>query len=479
MFSEKAYFTLKSNSFYILWGDKMEKFDVLVIGSGSGMIVASNAVANGMKTAVVDFGPMGGTCLNRGCIPSKMLIYPADVIATIEEAEKIGVKATINSIDFERIMKRMRELVTEDSQSQARGVSATPGMAWFKDVGEFVSDYTMQVGDKTINAERIFIVSGARPDLPPVKGLEDVNYLTSDTVLGIQTPPKSMIIIGGGYIAAEYSHFFASTGTKVTIIQRNPRLLPDEEPEISELLKQEMSTRMQVLTNCEAIEAAEKNGSKVVLAKNRENGQITQLSAETLLVAAGRIPNSDLLKPEKTGVKLDERGYVKVNEYLETGKKNIWAFGDAIGKQMFKHVANYEAEVAWHNAVHDHKVKMDYSAAPHAVFTHPQIASVGLKEGEARQKGHRILVGKAFYKDVAMGSAMGEPEGFVKIIVEQKTGKILGAHIIGPFASTLIQEIINAMAVEDRTFLPIIRSMHIHPAMPEVVQRAFGNLSEA
>lgn len=183
------------------------------------------------------------------------------------------------------------------------------------------------------------------------------------------------------------------------------------------------------------------------------------------------------MKPEKTGVQLDERGYVKANEYLETEKKNIWAFGDAIGKQMFKHVANYEAEIAWHNAVHDHKVKMNYSVAPHAVFTHPQIASVGLKEKEAKQQGYKILVGKAFYKDTAMGLAMGDPEEFVKIIVDQ-TGKILGAHIIGPLASILIQEIIDVMISESKNFLPIIRGMHIHPAMSEVVQRAFGNLSE-
>jgi dihydrolipoamide dehydrogenase len=168
-----------------------------------------------------------------------------------------------------------------------------------------------------------------------------------------------------------------------------------------------------------------------------------------------------------------------VNEYLETGKKNIWAFGDAIGKEMFKHVANYEAEVAWHNAVHEHKVKVDYSAAPHAVFTHPQVASVGLKEAEAKQKGFKILVGKAYYKDTALGLAMGEPEGFVKVIVERETGKLLGGHIIGPYASILIQEIIDAMVTGDKTFFPIIRGMHIHPAMPEVVQRACGSLREA
>jgi dihydrolipoamide dehydrogenase len=185
------------------------------------------------------------------------------------------------------------------------------------------------------------------------------------------------------------------------------------------------------------------------------------------------------LKPEKTGVQLDERGYVKVNEYLETSKKNIWAFGDAIGKEMFKHVANYEASVAWHNAVHDHKVKMEYSAAPHAVFTRPQVASVGLKEAEAKQQGTKILVGKAFYRDTAMGGAMGEPEGFVKVIVERETGKILGGHIIGAEASILIQEIVNAMITENKTYAPIVRAMHIHPALSEVVQQAFGNLAPA
>jgi len=457
----------------------MEKYDVLVIGSGSGMMVASNAIASGMKTAVVESGPIGGTCVNRGCIPSKMLIYPADVISIIREAEELGVKATINSIDFPKIMKRMRHFVTEHSQQQGKAVEATRNLTWFKDVGEFSSDYIMKIGKQVIRADRIFIVSGARPDIPPIKGIENVSYLTSDTVLELETVPRSMIIVGGGYVAVEYGHFFSSIGTKVSIIQRSPRLLPDEEPEISDMLKEEMERRMQIFTNHEAVEAREKNGVKTITARNRADGSFEESSAEALLIAAGRVPNSDLLKPEKTGVKLDERGFVKVNEYLETGKKNIWAFGDAIGKQMFKHVANLEAEIAWHNAIHEHKVEMDYSAAPHAVFTHPQIASVGLKEAEARQKGYKILVGKALYKDTAQGDAMGDPQGFVKVIVEHGTGKILGGHIIGPFASTLIQEIINAMAFGDKTFVPIIRGMHIHPAMSEVVQNAFGNLREA
>jgi mycothione reductase len=457
----------------------MEEFDVLVIGSGSGMIVAAQAVASGMKTAIVESGPLGGTCLNRGCVPSKMLIYPADIVETIREAERLGINAAVMSIDFKRIMKNMNEIVAEDVEHQTRAVESDPNIKLFKNVGEFVSDYTLKVGDTTVKAQRVFIVSGARPSIPQIKGIQNVDYLTSDTVLKLETPPRSLIIIGGGYIAAEYGHFFSSMGSKVTIIQRNPRMLPDEEPEISELVKEEMSRRMEIFTNYEAVEASQKGDTRTILTRNHEDGSLREFSAETLLIATGRVPNSDILKPQKTGVELDKRGYIRVNEYLETRKKNIWAFGDAIGRKMFKHVANYEAQIAWHNAVHDHKVGADYSTAPHAVFTHPQVASVGLKEIEAKQQGHKIYVGKSYHKDTAMGAAMGKPKGFVKVILEQKTGKILGGHIVGPFASILIQEIVNAMTTQDRTFAPVLRGMHIHPAMSEVVQNAIANVREA
>jgi len=455
----------------------MEHFDVLVIGSGSGMIVASTAVESGFKTAIVDDGPMGGTCLNRGCVPSKMLIYPADVVTILKDAQRLGIRGTMESIDFNNIMNRMHNLVNKDSNSQAHAVRETPNLKWFNQRGEFTSDYTMQLGNETISGDKIFIVSGARPGIPKFKGIENVDYLTSDTVLTLQTPPENIIIVGGGYIGAEYGHFFSGIGTKTTIIQRPMRILPHEEPEISDLLKSELEKRIEIHTGHEVVETKKEGNTKIVLAKNRNDGQLKEYRAETLMVAAGRIPNSDLLKLEKTGVKLDERGFVKTNQYLETSKKNIWAFGDAIGREMFKHVANYEAGIAWHNAVHDHKVEMDYSTAPHAIFTHPQVASVGLKEDEARALGYRILVGKAFYKDTAMGGAMGEPEGFVKVIVENGTGRILGGHIIGPEASSLIQEITNAMNTETRSYAQIVRAMHIHPAMSEVVQQAFGNLS--
>jgi dihydrolipoamide dehydrogenase len=457
----------------------MEQFDVIVIGSGSGMLVASAAIEQGFRVALVEQGRMGGTCINVGCVPSKMLIYPADVAAIAKEANKLGIAATVNSVDFSNIMNRMHTLVNHDSGHQTAAVQATPEMTWFKETGEFISDYTMQVGANTIRGKVVFIASGARVALPPIKGIENIDYLTSDSVLELTSQPKSIIIVGGSYIGMEYGHFFSAIGTKTTVIQRPGRVIPEEEPEISGLLKSELGRRMDIYTGWEAVAAKQDGDIKTVVARNRQDGAVKEFQAEALMIATGRVSNADLLEPEKTGVKLDERGFIKVNEYLETSKKHIYAFGDAIGKQMFKHVANYEAGIVWHNATHDHKVKMDYLVAPHAIFTHPQVASVGLKEAEAKQQNYKILVGKAQYKDTAMGAAMGYAEGFVKVIVEAETGKILGCHIIGAEAANLIQEVVNAMVTEKGDFGPIARGMHIHPALSEVVQNAFGNLQPA
>jgi mycothione reductase len=455
----------------------MEEFDLIVVGTGSGMLVASAAVDQGYRVAVVESGKMGGTCINVGCIPSKMLIYPADVISTINESEKIGIKATLNQVDFQNILNRMHALVTRDTSHQAAAVEATHEMTWFKEQGEFISDYTMQVGSHTIKAKLIFIVSGARTFIPPIKGVQSVDYLTSDTVLELKEQPKSIIIAGGGYIGMEYGHFFSGIGTKTIVIQREDRVLPSEEPEISDLLKNELGKRVEIYTGYDVVEVKQVGTQKTVITRNRQDGTQKEFTADAFMIATGRISNADRLKPEKTGIKLDPRGYIEVNEFLETGKKGIYAFGDAIGKQMFRHAANYEAGVAWHNANHDHKAPMDFTATPHAAFTHPQVASVGLKEADAKAY-HKILVGVAYYRDTAMGAAMGSPEGFVKVIVEKETAKILGAHIIGPEAAVLIQEITNAMATPPGDYGPIARGMHIHPALNEVVQNAFGALQD-
>jgi mycothione reductase len=453
----------------------MKEYDVIVIGSGSGLTIAQNALNQGLDVALIDKGPVGGTCLNLGCIPSKMLIYPADIIAQTKEAKKLGVTAEIIDIDFNFIMKRMRELVTEDSEQIRESLKTTKDLDFYEVEAYFTDEYTIQVGNTTISGNKIFIVSGARPLIPPIAGIEDIDYLTNETILNLKETPESMIIIGGGYIAAEYGHFLAAMGTDVTIMQRGSRLVPEEEPDISSVLQKEMQKRMTIYTDTEAVRIKRGN-TYTVIGENTKTKEKIEANAQHVLIAAGRKSNADLLKVKNTGVETDKKGYIKVNEYLETSRENIWAFGDAIGKEMFRHVANREADIAWYNSTHKDKVEMDYKATPHAVFSHPQIASVGLTEKEA-QKHHKILVGVAHYTDAAKGIAMREEKGFAKAIVDRKNYQILGFHIVGPFAPILIQEVVNAMAVGgDLQYIG--QPMHIHPALPEVVVRAFSYLRE-
>ena len=457
----------------------MKDYDVIVIGSGAGAIVAENALAHDMSVALVDKGPLGGTCLNVGCIPSKILVYPADRIVEIEQAEKFGIHTEIRDIDFGTIMERMRIKVRQGEHHVREAIKLSDSLDFYESEGHFVGDSTLEVKGKNIRGKKIFIVAGARPFIPEGIGLEDVGYLTNESVLDLKERPASMVIIGGGYIAAEYGHFFAAMGTKVTVLQRNRRLLPQEEPEISELLLNEMRKRMDIRTGTEVNGVKALKEGCLVTGKETLSGKTTEFSAQTILVVAGRRSNADLLKVEETGVETDPMRFIKVDEYLRTNKENIWAFGDIIGKEMFRHVANREASVAFNNAAHDTKQKMDYSATPHAVFTYPEIASVGLTEEEAVAQFGResVLAGRADYSEVAMGDAMMEGAAFAKAIVNRNKGNILGFHIIGPYASILVQEVINAMASGGDIRI-LARGMHIHPALPEVVTAAFSNLRE-
>jgi dihydrolipoamide dehydrogenase len=332
----------------------------------------------------------------------------------------------------------------------------------------------MKVAGEEIKGEKIFIVAGARPSIPPVKGLKEVDYLTNETLLQITELPKSVVIIGGGYIAAEYGHFLAAMGAEITMLQRGPRLVPNNEPEISLTLEKALSRRMTIHTNTSAIEVKRTAEGDTVIGKNQETGALTEYTGERILVATGRQSNADVLQVEKTDVKTDDRGFIIVNDYLETSKKNIWALGDVTGRYMFKHVANREAQIAWNNAINDQRQKMEYHAVPYAVFSYPQIAGVGLSHAEAVQK-YEVLIGTSRYSDVAKGEAMVEEDGFAKAIVDKATYKILGFHIIGPYAPMLIQEVVDIMAIGGNMWT-LAQGMHIHPALTELIVNTLGNL---
>ncbi|MBI4285105.1 MAG: dihydrolipoyl dehydrogenase [Chloroflexi bacterium] len=456
----------------------MKKYDVIVVGSGSGMTIVEEAASHGLTVAPVDKGPLGGTCLNLGCIPSKMLICVADRIMEALESRKLGVQLKIENVDFAFVMERMRKHIREEASHIRQAVTAAKEFDFYEGEGYFVGDYTLEVKGERIRGDKIFLASGTRPFIPPLKGLDSVSYLTSESVLQLKEKPKSVIIIGGGYVGVEYGHFFAAMGTKVTIVEMADRIVLPEEPEISALLQKRLSERMDVHTGVQVEEVKRGEGNAVtVIAKEVATGRTREITAESLLVAVGRSSNADTLKVEKTGVATDKKGFIIVNEYLETNRKNIYAIGDATGQQMFTHAANREAYIAAHNVLHGTRLKMDFVNVPHAVYSYPQVASIGLTEAAAR-KEHDVLVGVSAYTDMARGEAMMEEGCFAKAVVDKESQRILGFHIIGANAPELIQEVTNAIASGGHV-AEISQGIHIHPALAELVPRTLSNLAEA
>ena len=273
----------------------MKEYDLIVIGSGVGMRLLGLAHEQGIKVAVIERGPMGGTCLNRGCIPTKVLTYLADIIMQAEHLNDLGVKIKVEEIDYPGIMKRMREHVDGISDKQMKSVDEDEKIDRYHGTGVFIEDYVIEINGERITAPNIIIASGSRPLLPPIKGLDEVDYLTNDEALRLMEQPQSMLIIGGGYVATEFGHFFSAVGTDVTIIGRNRYLVKNEDPDVSDLLKEELSKRMLVHTNFEVIEVKEKDGLKTVIAQNRATNEMKEFTGDVLLVAAGRRSNSDLL----------------------------------------------------------------------------------------------------------------------------------------------------------------------------------------
>jgi dihydrolipoamide dehydrogenase len=457
---------------------RVEEYDIIIVGSGAGMNIVDPAVNAGHKVALVESGPLGGTCLNRGCIPSKMWIYPADVIREIEDAAAVGVHARVESVDFDLIRRRTWDVVLHDRGHIEEAIKVDPRMKLYNVQGRFVGDHTMEVGSERIHAPKIVIAAGARTMIPTIPGLDTVPYRTSEDIFDITVLPKSMIMIGGGYKSCEFAHFFSAMGVRVSIIQRNLRLVPDEEPEISFVVKKKLGEHVSISTDQVVKEVRAASGGVEVVREDRDSGTVMSEEAEMLFIGTGMRSNADLLNVKAAGVDTDPFGYVKVDRHLQTTVPGIWALGDITGLHMFRHTANYESQVVWYNMNSAEKAETDEHAIPHAVYTYPTVGSVGLTEEQA-QAGHlKYLVGYSRYANVAKGSAMADDTGLVKVVVEKGTRRILGVHIAGKEADLLVQQVVYLMNAGDMSYMPMARSQVIHPALSEVLISALGRLTD-
>lgn len=466
----------------------MQHFDIAVIGAGSGLIIMEGAVANGQSCAVIEKGAFGGTCLNRGCIPSKMLVYPADLIREAQHGERVGVTYGEPEIDWSRISRRMRRQI-DVNLDLAKEIEQAQGVAVFKGEASFVDPHTLLIklndgSTDRITAEKIIIATGARTRIPQIAGLDEADCLTSESFFADRFPEKpydSLLIIGGGSTALEFAHIFSAFGTRVTLAVRSETILRGVDEDIAPFVRKQLeAVGVKVLYFAGAQKITLENGAKTVFFKDHQSGETYEVTAQEVLLAPGIVPNTETLCLDRAGVQTNINGYVITDEKLRTNVPHIYALGDVNGKFPLRHKANYEADILNNVLFGSNTRTARYDSVPQAVFTYPQVGSVGLSEKEARTVyGDKVHVFRNSYSDIVAGIAMGysrhhEDDGFAKIITDDKN-RILGAHIVGHQAALIVQPyayLMNAGGPEQAdaagTWQPVGHAMTIHPTFSEL-----------
>ena len=463
-------------------------YDLIILGSGSGNSLVTPDLERG-RTAVVERGIFGGTCLNVGCIPTKMFVYAADVADVVRTAARYGVDATLDGVRWRDIRDRIFGRIDPISEGGRDYRVQAPHTDAYLGHGRFVSDKEVEVlitrpgghhevgSTHRITADQVVIATGSRPTVPDVVRDSGVPFHTSDTVMRIDDLPASMVVLGGGVIAAEFAHVFSALGVRVTVVNRSARLLRTLDTEISQAFTDLAREQWDVRTGVE-VRAARSGGEGVEL--DLSDG--ATVSAELLLVATGRRPNSDELGLEHTGVRTHEDGRVVVDEHGRTAVPGVYALGDVSSPYQLKHVANHEARVVAHNLVHPEDLQsFDHRFVPAAIFSHPQLATVGLTEEEAREQGYVVTTKVQRYGDTAYGWAMEDTTSIFKVVADRRTGGLLGAHVMGPHASSLIQPVIQALSLATPATPPDVERLArgqywIHPALAEVLENALLGL---
>ncbi|HEY2205887.1 MAG TPA: mycothione reductase [Pseudonocardia sp.] len=451
----------------------MRHFDLVIVGSGSGNSLPDERFA-GWDVAIVEHGVFGGTCLNVGCIPTKMYVYAADVAREVADAERYGVDATVDKVRWADIRDRVFGRIDPISEGGRRyRAEGSPNVTLYSGHGSFTGPRRMSVAlpdgrTEEFTADRFVLAAGSRSSVPPVIEASGVPFHTSDTVMRIDELPRRLIVVGGGYIGAEFAHVFSAFGSEVTLVTRGPALLRHLDQTISELFTDLARERWDVHTGAASLSCAYAD-DEVHL--ELEDG--TSVTGDLLLVATGRVPNGDRMNLDAAGVAVEEDGRVRVDAYQRTTAEGIYALGDVSSPYQLKHVANHEAKIVSHNLLHpDSPRAADHRFVPAAVFTAPQVATVGLTEDECRERGVDYVSVVQEYGSVAYGWAMEDTTGFCKLLADPRTGQLLGAHIMGSQASTVIQPLIQAMSFGLPAREMAAGQYWIHPALPELVENA-------
>lgn len=450
----------------------MQHFSLAIIGSGSGNNLVPDDDAQG-PVALIEAGAFGGTCLNRGCIPSKILVHTADVAVQSRTASRFGIDAQVTGVDWPSIRDRTFSKIDWVSAAGRSARAQSGHVTLFEGRARFVGPHELVIDDATrITADRIVVATGARPVIPPVIAGSGVEFWTSDNIMRIDRLPASMVIVGGGSVAAEFAHIFSGLGVDVHVVNKADALLPALDTDVSDRFTALARQRWDVhlAAKITGVRRRGADGATVVLDDGAE------VAGDLLLVAAGRQPNTDDLDLELAGVKLRDDGRVQVDEYGRTTADGIWSIGDASSPFELKHVANAEARTVAHNLAHPEDLReFRHEWVPAAVFTDPEIATVGARLQDLA--GQRPYVQSTRpYDQTAFGWALQDSSGFCRLYADPATGRLLGAHIIGYQAALLIQPLVQAMS-SGQSVASMARGQYwIHPALSEVVENALLDL---
>lgn len=456
----------------------MSKYEanIVVIGAGSGGLVASLiAAAVKAKVILIERHKMGGDCLNTGCVPSKAILRSAKIANYMHRAEEFGIESVNVTPVFSKVLKRVHKVIEtiEPHDSVERftdlGVECVQGEA------EILDQHTVKVGERSITTKSIIIAAGARPFVPPIPGLDQVDYLTSDNIWELDHQPKRLVVLGGGPIGCELSQAFSKLGSEVTMIEMAGQLMGREDTDVADTItKRFQADGINVLTNHKAIKVTNDGGNNIIHCESE--GGLVEVPFDDILVAVGRKANSDGMNLDKFGIKLRRNGTIETDEYLRTAVPNIFACGDITGPYQFTHTASHQAWYATVNALFGFakKFKVDYRVIPWATFTMPEVARVGINESEAKEKGIDYEVTRYGIDDLDRAIADGEAHGFVKVITPRGKDKVLGVTIVGHHAGDLIAEYVLAMK-HNIGLNKILGTIHLYPSLAESNKFVAGN----